>query len=114
MSLFTQERSYVRPPQGRASVAQALEGQPKAQIVLSLKTRPPINFNLTLKDHALQHGLTVHDIGFHYHPTGSKLSVTVGGALQNAKQFADSAVSKFGAYVSNASVHFAGQGIFKR
>ena len=112
MALLNPERSYIRAPQGSPSVSQAFEK--KLQVVLALKSKPPINFNLALKEHAMQHSLTVHDIGFHYHPTGNKLSVTVSGALQNAEHFANSAVSKFSAYVSNASVHVAGQGIFKR
>lgn len=114
MALLNPSRSYIRAPQGRPSVSQAFEGQPKSQLVLSLKARPPANFDLTLKAHAMQHGLTVHNIGFHPHPTGSKLSVIVGGSLDNAKRFADSAVSKFGAYVAKAEVHAAQQGIFKR
>jgi len=114
MALLNPERSYIRAPQGRPSVSQALEGQPKSQLVLSLKARPPPNFDLTLKAHAAQHSLTVHNIGFHPHPTGSKLSLTVSGGLDNARRFADSAVAKFGTYISRAEVHAAQQGIFRR
>jgi len=114
MALLNPTRSFIREPQARPSVTQALEGQPKSQLVLSLKARPPANFDLTLKGHAMQYGLTVHNIGFHPHPTGSKLSMIVGGSLENAKRFADSAVSKFGAYVSKAEMGAAQQGIFRR
>ena len=99
--------NFVRTPRTptptnlvRAPHAQA------AQVVFNLKRQPPINFNVVLHKHALEHGLTLHNFGLHPHPTGVKLSVNVGGHLENAKHFANSAVSKFSTYIHNAEVRF--------
>ena len=90
----------------------ALLDQNEAHVVFNVRQQPPINFNVALHQHALEHGLSVHHIGFHPHPTGTKLSVKLGGQLDHAKAFADSAVSKFGTYLHSAEVSF-GKHAFK-
>ena len=80
-----------------------------AQVVFSLKRQPPINFNLTLHRHALDHGLAVSHIGLHPHPTGTKLSLNVSGHLENAKHFAESAKTKFSTYIHHAELSFSKQ-----
>lgn len=101
MSLLNPERNFLHPPTGGV-----LNSPAQAQVVFSLKQKPPFNFNLTLNQHALEHGLKIQYLGFHPHPTGTKLSVKLGGQLDNAKRFADSAVSKFGVYLHSAEVSF--------
>lgn len=80
-----------------------------SQVVFSLKQRPPINFNITLKQYAMQHGLNVHFIGFHPHTSGSNISLKLSGSLENAKRFANSAISRFNVYINHATVQFGNQ-----
>ena len=89
-----------------------LVGQPhvqQAQVVFSLKRQPPINFNVVLHKHALEHGLNVHHMGLHPHPTGIKLSVNISGKVEHVKAFANSAISKFSTYIHNAELRFGNQ-----
>ena len=79
---------------------------PKAQIVFQLKRAPPINFNLTLHAHAMQHGLAVQHIGMHPHSSGASMSVHVSGDLNRAKGFADHMVNNFNTYLHSAEVRF--------
>jgi hypothetical protein len=113
MPILNPERSYIRTP-AEPSIAHALEHNPASNVVFALKTRLPMNFNLALQAHAQEHHLQITQMGVHPHPAGSRLSLTVNGDLSRAKQFADSAVSKFGVYISHAEVGVAKQGIFGR
>jgi hypothetical protein len=87
----------------------SLLGQEKAMVVFTMKRQPPINFNVTLHRHALEHGLGVSAIGLHPHSSGTKLSITLSGNLQNAKRFADTAKQKFSMYVHSAELNFSKQ-----
>jgi hypothetical protein len=84
------------------------------KVVFSLKAQPPFNFNVTLKAHALEHGLAVTNMGVHFSPMGKHISLNLSGPLENAKRFANSAVAKFGVYIHNAEVSVGNQGMFKR
>ena len=88
----------------------------EAQVVFDVKQRPPINFNVTLHQHALQHGLAVHgQIGFHPHTEGTKMSIHVSGpSLGHIKSFADTATERFGVYIKNATVNFEKEASSKR
>lgn len=82
-------------------------GNNSALVVFSMKRQPPINFNLALHSHAMQHGLSVNNIGLHPHASGISVSINLSGAhIAKAKEFADTAVNKFGTYVHHATVQF--------
>lgn len=89
-------------------------GMEQNKVVFQMKGQPPINFNIALKMHAMQHGLTITNMGVHITPISKHISVDLSGPLANAKQFANSAVSKFGVFIQKAEVSAGNQGIFKR
>jgi hypothetical protein len=84
-----------------------------ALVVFGLKQRPPINFNVTLQAHALQHGLTVNRVGVHTHPTGNSISIHLSGMnIERSRQFAESAKGRYYAYIHSATVR-VGNNAFK-
>ena len=92
----------------------ALFNPEKAEVVFTLKRQPPINFNIVLHKHALEHGLHIGNIGYHPHSSGAKLSLYASGQLGNAKIFADSAIRKFSTYLYSAEVKFGKQAGYLR
>lgn len=102
---------YVRQPQNPtpSNLVRGPSLNSQATVVFNLKRQPPINFNVVLHKHALEHGLTLHNVGLHPHPTGVKLSMNVGGHLENAKHFANTAISKFSTYIHSAELRFGNQ-----
>lgn len=115
MALLNPTTRYVRAPQAPAQGTLIRSPQsPQAHVVFSLKRQPPINFNVSLNNHAMAHGLHLANVGFHPHPTGIKLSADLGGHLENAKTFANSAISKFSTYIHSAELRFGNQAVHLR
>jgi hypothetical protein len=102
-----QPKMYLHQPSGVHQPT--MNPNNAAQVVFGVRSKPPINFNVTLHQHAVGFGLKVHNIGYHPHVSGAKLSVTVSGGLDRARAFGNSAVSKFGTYLHSAELRFANQ-----
>ena len=63
-----------------------------AAVVATLKTKPPVNFNVSLKMHAIPHGVKVHEISYN----GPKVSLVVSAFnFDSVRSFAGSLGAKF-------------------